>query len=84
MTNAALKADILVRKRIKPRMAPIPMDTIRVTRSTMTSFDTIDEGRIVDIWDGSMNDTCLLSSDWVGETPLYIIKKNVLHGYDCH
>lgn len=66
----------------KPK--PIPMDTIDITRSTMTNLDTVDEGRIVDVCDGAMNDTRLLSSDRVGETRLDIIKKKVPHGYDYY
>lgn len=50
----------------------------------MTNLDTVDEGRIVDVCDGAMNDTRLLSSDRVGETRLDIIKKKVPHGYDYY
>lgn len=65
-----LKAGALFRKHNKPRRAmfrpvecdeplPIPMDTIDITRCTTTSLDTIDEGRIVDVWDGTVHDTRL-------------------------
>lgn len=79
LPNGILNADILMRKHDKTRRAmvmpaecdepsPIPMDTIDVTRCTTTDLDTIDDGRIADVWYGATNDMRLLSSDWVGET----------------